>query len=93
MNCPPHRKLAPPVILFADTFNRYLEPENLRAAVRVLRAAGYDVFAPCPLSQNDHYVADARFYRLASLTVPKLKHAVWLQHFCPSLKLAFQLLV
>jgi Fe-S oxidoreductase len=29
-----------PVILFADTFNRYLEPENLRAAVRVLRAAG-----------------------------------------------------
>ncbi|MGA1022953.1 MAG: (Fe-S)-binding protein, partial [Candidatus Puniceispirillaceae bacterium] len=37
-----------PVILFADTFNRYLEPENLRAAVRVLRAAGYDVFAPLP---------------------------------------------
>ena len=37
-----------PVILFADTFNRYLEPENLRAAVRVLRAAGYDVFAPPP---------------------------------------------
>ena len=39
---------ARPVILFADTFNRYLEPENLRAAVRVLRAAGYDVFAPLP---------------------------------------------
>ena len=36
------------MILFADTFNRYLEPENLRAAVRVLRAAGYDVFAPPP---------------------------------------------
>ncbi len=29
------------VILFADCFNRYFEPENLRAAVRVLRAAGY----------------------------------------------------
>ncbi len=29
------------VLLLADTFNRYLEPENLRAAIRVLRAAGY----------------------------------------------------
>ncbi len=29
-----------PVLLFADTFNRYFEPENLRAALRVLRAAG-----------------------------------------------------
>jgi FAD/FMN-containing dehydrogenase/Fe-S oxidoreductase len=31
------------VVLFADTFNTYFEPENLRAAVRVLRAAGYAV--------------------------------------------------
>ncbi len=37
-----------PAVLFADTFNRYFEPENLRAAIRVLRAAGYDVFAPTP---------------------------------------------
>ncbi len=37
-----------PVVLFADTFNRYFEPENLRAAVRVLRAAGYDAFSPAP---------------------------------------------
>ena len=29
------------VLLFADTFNRSFEPENLRAAQRVLRAAGY----------------------------------------------------
>ncbi|MBI1394486.1 MAG: FAD-binding protein [Betaproteobacteria bacterium] len=29
------------VLLFADTFNRYFEPENLRATVRVLRAFGY----------------------------------------------------
>jgi Fe-S oxidoreductase len=28
------------VVLFADTFNRYFEPGNLRAAVRVLAAAG-----------------------------------------------------
>jgi Fe-S oxidoreductase len=31
------------VILFADTFNRYFEPENLDAAVKVLRAGGYRV--------------------------------------------------
>jgi Fe-S oxidoreductase len=30
------------VILLSDAFNRYFEPENLRAAIRVLRAAGYD---------------------------------------------------
>ena len=34
------------VLLFADTFNRYFEPENLRAAVRVLRAAGYRAVVP-----------------------------------------------
>jgi FAD/FMN-containing dehydrogenase/Fe-S oxidoreductase len=28
------------VLLFADTFNRYFEPENLRAALRLLSAAG-----------------------------------------------------
>ena len=34
------------VILFADTFNRYYEPENLRAAVRVLRGFGLTPVAP-----------------------------------------------
>ena len=31
------------VVLLADTFNTYFEPENLRAAVRVLAAGGYHV--------------------------------------------------
>ncbi len=35
-----------PVVLFADTFNTYFEPENLRAAIRVLTAAGYRVLCP-----------------------------------------------
>ena len=30
----------PRVVLFADTFNRYFEPENLRAALRVMNATG-----------------------------------------------------
>ena len=33
------------VLLFVDTFNRYFEPENARAAARVLQAAGYRVNA------------------------------------------------
>ena len=39
---------AKPVVLFADTFNRWFEPENLRAAVRVLHAAGYAVEIAAP---------------------------------------------
>jgi len=34
------------VVLFADTFNNYFEPENLAAARRVLDAAGYRVTTP-----------------------------------------------
>jgi Fe-S oxidoreductase len=36
------------VVLFADTFNRYFEPENLDAALSVLDAAGYTVHLPAP---------------------------------------------
>ena len=34
------------MVLFVDTFNRYFEPENARAAFKVLEAAGYRVHAP-----------------------------------------------
>ena len=37
-----------PIILFVDTFNKYFEPENLRSAINVLKAAGYTPFAPVP---------------------------------------------
>ena len=36
----------PEVVLFADCFNRYFEPENLHAAVTVLESAGYRVASP-----------------------------------------------
>jgi len=36
------------VVLLVDTFNRYFEPENARAALAVLRAAGYTVHLPQP---------------------------------------------
>jgi Fe-S oxidoreductase len=34
------------VVLFVDTWNRYFEPENARAALKVLSAAGYRVHVP-----------------------------------------------
>jgi Fe-S oxidoreductase len=36
------------VVLFADTFNRYFERENLDAALAVLTAGGYRVHLPAP---------------------------------------------
>jgi FAD/FMN-containing dehydrogenase/Fe-S oxidoreductase len=36
------------VVLFADTFNRAFERENLEAALRVLTSAGYRVHLPAP---------------------------------------------
>jgi Fe-S oxidoreductase len=36
------------VAFFADTFNRYFEPENVQAALAVLVAAGYGVHLPSP---------------------------------------------
>ena len=42
----------PEVVLWIDTFDEYLEPENARAALKILRAAGYRVHvAGAPGSQ------------------------------------------
>lgn len=40
------------VVLLVDTFNRCFEPENARAALAVLNAAGYKVLYPKPLDQD-----------------------------------------
>ena len=40
------------VVLFADTFNRYFDPEVVRAAVAVLRATGHDVAASAAESRR-----------------------------------------
>ncbi|MEM1077950.1 MAG: FAD-binding and (Fe-S)-binding domain-containing protein [Pseudomonadota bacterium] len=42
----------PEVVLWADIFNRYFEPENLRAAGRVLQAAGLKVAVARPLDDK-----------------------------------------
>jgi Fe-S oxidoreductase len=40
------------VVLFVDTFNRWFEPENPRAAIRVLQAGGYRVHVAHPLLED-----------------------------------------
>jgi len=51
---PWHRSFVPreaagrEVVLFADTFNDWFEPENLAAAQRVLEATGHRVVSPAP---------------------------------------------
>jgi len=45
------------VILLVDTFNRYFEPENAHAAMRVLQAAGHRVHAPAGLCCGRTFLA------------------------------------
>jgi FAD/FMN-containing dehydrogenase/Fe-S oxidoreductase len=40
------------VVLFVDTFNRWFEPDNARAAIRVLEAADYRVHVASPVLQG-----------------------------------------
>jgi len=40
------------VVLFVDTFNRWFEPENARAAARVLARAGYRVIEATPAGER-----------------------------------------
>ena len=40
------------VVLFVDTFTNYFEPDNARATLRVLRAAGYRVHVARPLQSD-----------------------------------------
>jgi Fe-S oxidoreductase len=56
-----------PVALFADTFNRHFEPENVRAAVRVLTAAGYRVHLPRALEQPGRPLCCGRTFLAAGL--------------------------
>ena len=52
----------PQLVLLADTFNRYFEPENLRAAVTVLTAAGYRVHLPPPADGAAHPLCCGRTF-------------------------------
>jgi len=59
------------VVLFVDTFNRYFEPENARAAERVLTRAGYRVVAADPV--RDRPLCCGRTFLAAGL-VDEARH-------------------
>jgi Fe-S oxidoreductase len=50
------------VVLFADTFNRYFERENLDAALDVLVAGGYRVYAPFPANPDERPLCCGRTF-------------------------------
>jgi FAD/FMN-containing dehydrogenase/Fe-S oxidoreductase len=59
------------VVLFADTFNRYFECENLDAAMSVLMTGGYRVHAPLPKDGDDRPLCCGRTF----LSVGKVDEA------------------
>ena len=59
------------VVLFADTFNRYFERENLDATLTVLAAAGYRVHLATPTDNSSHPLCCGRTF----LSVGKVDEA------------------
>ncbi len=55
------------VVLLADTFNRYQDPENLNAALAVLVAAGYRVHLPKPIDGNSRPLCCGRTFLATGL--------------------------
>src|SRR6478735_3731476 len=55
------------IVLFADTFNRYFERENLDDALSVLVAGGYRVYAPLPPDPNDRPLCCGRTFLAVGL--------------------------
>jgi FAD/FMN-containing dehydrogenase/Fe-S oxidoreductase len=94
---------ARPVVFFADTFNRYFEPENIDAALTVLAAAGYEVHLPSaadgrrPLCCGRTFLAvglidEARreAQRCAAALAPFLEHGIPFIGLEPSCMLGFR---
>ena len=61
------------VVLFADTFNRYFERENLDAAMRVLTAGGYRVHAVLPKDGDERPLCCGRTF-LAVGAIDEARH-------------------
>jgi len=89
------------VVLFVDTFDRYFEPENARAAVRVLTAAGYTPILPPmrgrPLCCGRTYVssgmldqAKAEMQRTLDVLLPYAARGVPIVGLEPSCLLTFR---
>jgi Fe-S oxidoreductase len=65
----------PEVVLFADTFNRYFEPENLRAAFDVIAKAGCKVHLPRPVDGSRRPLCCGRTFLSVGLVEQARKEA------------------
>ena len=63
------------VVLMVDTFSRYFEPENARAAIKVLDAAGYRVHVAHPAGAHDRPLCCGRTLLAAGLVDEARKEA------------------
>ena len=78
------------VVILADTFNRYFEPENMRAAIRVLQAAGYRVHAAQPIEGGRPLCCGRTFLSVGRVDEARIEAkrvldalAPWLAHGIP----------
>ncbi|MDA0664821.1 MAG: FAD-binding and (Fe-S)-binding domain-containing protein, partial [Proteobacteria bacterium] len=62
-----------PVVFLADTFNRWFEPENARAAIRVLQAAGYRVHAAEPVQSGRPLCCGRTFLSVGNVREAKVE--------------------
>ena len=65
----------PEVVLFADTFSRYFEPENVAAALAVLTAAGRKVHLPMPPAKEQRPLCCGRTFLSVGLVAQARKEA------------------
>lgn len=63
------------VVLFADTFNTYFEPENLHAAIAVLSRAGYRIHIPQAPNSDRRPLCCGRTFLTAGLVDQARKEA------------------
>jgi FAD/FMN-containing dehydrogenase/Fe-S oxidoreductase len=79
------------VVLLVDTFNRYFEPENVRAAIRVLQVGGYRVHAAQAREGDSRPLCCGRTFLAAGLVEEARTEAMrvmqalepWLAHGVP----------
>jgi FAD/FMN-containing dehydrogenase/Fe-S oxidoreductase len=63
----PSEPQAGSVVFFADTFNRYFEPQNIEAALAVLAAGGYTVHLPQPANGDNRPLCCGRTFLAVGL--------------------------
>ena len=70
-------------VLFIDTFTRYFEPDNARAAADVLEAAGYELAFPAPVDNGRPLCCGRTFLAAGLVQQAKLEAARMLQALKP----------